>query len=270
MCVYSLIPSLFPFLVLGNLIASSDLSSFASNIFSGVFKGVFHLSENLFTAYIIGLVCGYPAGCIAVCREYERGSISQKEARRAIILCTNASPAFCIGVIGGALGDMKTGIYIYLLQILSGIVTAQILPKCTLSAKNKKCIDKIPFTTAFCNAITDSVQPTFNICGFVIFFSVIAQFTGNYLSNHGFSKHAISILMSFTELSCGVNSTRFLSGFYPACISAFAVGFSGICVIMQLKAIYTEYKVFPHFFVIYKLFSGIILALLTYFVSLII
>ena len=270
MCIYSLIPSLFPFLVLGNLIASSDLSSFASKIFSGVFRGVFHLSENLFTAYIIGLVCGYPAGCIAVCREYKRGGISQNEAERAIILCTNASPAFCLGVIGASLGDIKTGVNIYLLQILSGAVTAQILPKCKLFAKNKKCTDKIPFTTAFCNAITGSVQPTFNICAFVIFFSVTAQFIGNYLSNLGFSRYAISVVMSLAELSCGVNSARLLSAFYPACISAFAVGFSGLCVIMQLKAICTEYKVFPRFFTLYKLLSGIILALFTFFVSLII
>ena len=98
LCLSTVIPSVFPFLFLGPMLASMIPPLPVLRPLGKVLK-IPPGSENLL---LTSFLCGYPAGAKSVYAAWERGQLSGSDARRMLAFCNNAGPAFIFGV-GGAL-----------------------------------------------------------------------------------------------------------------------------------------------------------------------
>lgn len=231
LCANILIPSIFPFMVLTNLLISCGFEGMVKAIIKRPFESIFHLNANLACAYFIGLIAGYPQGAYTVCAIYDKGGCTKGEAERAIAFCNNTGPAFVIAGIGGMYGNIKIGVMLYLLQIsvsmLYGIVTR---PKRISTCPEKADTKEIGFEV-IPRAVTASVIPMLEICGFVIIFSLLC----NLISFAPLPIFAKGFVYVLTEISCGSNFV--CNNQLPIALCGFAVTWSGLCVHLQTHAV---------------------------------
>ena len=251
LCLYTLIPTLFPFFVISRLLISYITPS---NRIGNLFSRLFGVSPSLLSAYIIGLISGFPAGGAAVAQVYENGFCSREEAERALGFCNNTGPAFAVGAVGAMLGNVKFAAVIYFLQIPASVVAAKLLPPVEVSGKKSvKKTRKI----SFADAVKGSILPMATVCAFVIFFSPILAFIRSLLETVGAVPDISAVILALTELSGGI---RYACTFLPLTgafiLCAFACGWSGLSVILQLRTLTGESGLRIKYCVIGKFIQG--------------
>ncbi|MBQ3183282.1 MAG: hypothetical protein IJB57_06410 [Clostridia bacterium] len=231
LCAETLIPSIFPFMVLTNLLISCGFDNMVKSLIKRPFEALFHLNANLASAYILGMISGYPQGAYAIAEIYDKGGCTKDEAQRALAFCNNTGPAFMIGAVGALFGDMRLGRNLFFLQIgvtlLYGILSRPKRISRSPEIKNNKRInfDIIP------KSVTSSVIPMLNICGFVVIFAILCS----WVSLLPLGIEIKAFIYSILEIS---NAVKFISRKTPSLpLLAFALFWSGICVHMQTASV---------------------------------
>ena len=102
LCGRVILPSLFPFFVCSNLFLLLGFSTRFSARFGGAAAKLLRLPPAAGSAFLLGLLGGYPAGAQAVGVLYTRGELSEPDAERALAVCNQSGPSFIFGVLGGA------------------------------------------------------------------------------------------------------------------------------------------------------------------------
>lgn len=226
MCYTSVIPSLFPFFILCEFIMAL-LSQFRS---SGTVP-----------VYLSSLVTGFPTGVKNVCTLYKNGVIDRKRAT-ALLHCTaNASPAYIVAFIGICIiKSRKAGIILLISQVLSSFACAVFFGCFKRTEKVSSRINVINITDVACESISSSVSACLYVCGYIIFFGVIADIVSvlgipDIIASilPYFPKEQInSTVIGLIELTRGISMLDFTS--QSAIITAAVIlGFSGISVILQ-------------------------------------
>ena len=174
LCIRCVIPSLFPFLILSSLINNALLGRSLS-VFSPVRKlcGIPEGSESLL---LLGLLGGYPVGAQSVATAYKSGRLSKQAAERMLGFCNNAGPAFVFGLIGTLFSSQTVPWIIWIIHMLSALITGAILPKkgtgtCAISTNKPIQLTK---------ALEKSILIMANICGWVIVFRMIIAVSGRW------------------------------------------------------------------------------------------
>ena len=91
LCAVTVIPSLFPFLVLSELIVSGGIGRLLLRPVSGLLAGLFRLPPDGCCAILLGMFCGFPVGARAAVSAYDAGRLTRDEAERVICASTNPS-----------------------------------------------------------------------------------------------------------------------------------------------------------------------------------
>ena len=99
-CIYSLIPSLFPFMVLSELLVSFGATSLIAKLAGRAFRFLFGISPAGAGAFIPGVLCGFPIGTRIALSLFERGEIDRRSLSHLLCFCNCPSPAFLIGAVG--------------------------------------------------------------------------------------------------------------------------------------------------------------------------
>ncbi len=152
-CGEVVIPSLFPFMVLANFIASGNGADYLSKPFSGAVKWLFRLPEKAVASVLLSFIGGYPVGAALASKLYTRREITLCDAECMLTFAVNASPAMVIFAVGnGMLGSAQLGSLLYgvhiLAAVINGIVFSRILNHMSKSKatstqnKTKKCSDR--------------------------------------------------------------------------------------------------------------------------------
>lgn len=233
LCAHSVIPSLFPFLVLSPML-SDALRVVTQRLFRGRLDG---RSAALLSAYVIGMAAGFPIGALTVLSLYKQGTVGREDAARFLGVCTGASPAFLSGYFGQALwGSAVLGWIAWLIQGLLCFIGFVLLLKKDMSAPTAAVIaeKEAPLTLAQC--ISAAAGRMLQICGCVVIFSVLRAFLCRWLNGW------MAVLFGgMAEMTGGLRDaaalyTEGLMGVQTAVIiSAAVIGFGGICVGMQIS-----------------------------------
>ncbi len=107
-CLYTLVPSLFPFMVLSSFIIHSGISKFIGKLLQPVIQFLFYLPGSAGSVIIMSMIGGYPVGARGCMSLLEQGAITQKQAQRMLYFCVNAGPAFIISVVGSTIAAKCT------------------------------------------------------------------------------------------------------------------------------------------------------------------
>lgn len=277
LCSGVIIPSLFPFIVLGNLFLEMGLPHRVQRLFAPLTKKL-GISGAGSVAFFLGIASGYPVGAITVSEMYGKGAIQKREAEWLLSFCDNSGPAFIVSVAGSAVfHSPRVGFFLYGTHIIAALLTGMIL-----KIGNREYSDtKLPVpVTDFASAFTDSVKSAtgtmLTVCGFVVFFSVLvglldangalSALTGEISYHFGTEPHfARSLLTGILELGTGTSSMLGLSiSAKNLALCAFLLGWGGISVHAQASAVIRDGGLNPAQHAYGKLLHGILSAVITF------
>jgi len=227
MCLESVVPSLFPFLILSGIITTS-FTGVEVKILRPVGRlcGIPSGGESLL---LIGLIGGYPVGAQCIYRAYETGQISKVDAQRMLGFCNNAGPAFIFGITASLFDSLIYPWLIWGIQILSAIAVGAILP-CKSSAA---CYPEPQRKPSITSIIEKSVKTMGIICGWIISANILIGFLEARLAGLLPSEILIALEGSM-ELSNGCINLHKITSHQLRFIYANAfLSFGGLCVWLQ-------------------------------------
>jgi sporulation integral membrane protein YlbJ len=261
LCHRVIVPSVFPFLVISDLLYRvCDFTSL--NCIERFFEKFFKVNGSGFLPFALGCCCGFPLGVKCCVETYESGNISLDEAERLIGFCNNTGPAFVICGVGlGLRQDPIQGIVVYTSMIISAILVGVLFsigkkPSCRYETKRN--VTSFSLT----NSIKNAGLGTVNICAYITFFAcavgLLRAFLGESLPYLFF--------ICFIEIGSAtsiLSKTALISNLTSLAMTSFAIGFSGLSVHLQalsyLKG--TDIKVSRYFMM--KLLQGAVSAIIT-------
>lgn len=234
-CLNTLIPSLFGFMVISKWITDSSLGTILGKPFSPISRFLFRTDPELFPIFLFSLLGGYPVGPRLISEQVKKGIISQKTGQRMLAFCVNCSPAFLISGVSIPLwGSPLPGLIIFSAQAVSCMLIAQITafgkkidaPQ----KKSRQAYEKM--SVAFVGAVSGSVRAMAVICGFVLFFC-------GFFSLFDLIKlpsRAALLLKGFLEVTSGCQMI-IENPFWGTLIACMFTSFGGICVHLQNMAL---------------------------------
>jgi hypothetical protein len=248
-CIRTIIPSLFAFMVISEFIVTSGLYSVISKPFSFAAKHIFHIKPELFSIFLISSVAGYPVGAKMLTKLYTEELTDEKTASEMLGICYMGGPAFFCGTAGIAVySDVKIGLMLFLCVFLANLTVALLsgLKREVPATNGNGSTPALHFSlTDFVGSINSGGAALLKICAAIIFFSTftaIADRTGiiaavsSVLSGiSGLSESdCTAILKSILEIS---NITYLSSDIRLMPVIAALLSFGGLCVILQTEGI---------------------------------
>lgn len=243
LCYTTVIPAVFPFMVISSLIIKLNGHKTLGNFFAIPFHVLFGTSPTASCPVALGFICGYPIGASTAAALYDKGEISKKEFERLLTFINNPSSAFVIGGVGlGLFGSAKLGRLIYLsvllAAILCGIFTRLIYPKDSSKTPDIQADEPISISASLTSAISESATGMLNVCACVLFFSLPGAMIDGIISELGASQVLKAAISGLFEISGGVKSASELSSpMYSLMMSAFCCSWSGLSVHMQIFSV---------------------------------
>jgi sporulation integral membrane protein YlbJ len=128
LCAKTIIPSLFPFLVVADLLVSSGVGERMGGWLSRPICAVFGVSRCGAVVYLLGILCGFHVAARTAAAYVRRGKITTEEMEHLLCFCNVPSAAFVIGAVGVSLyRDAALGRLLYLAALLSAAVVGVLL-----------------------------------------------------------------------------------------------------------------------------------------------
>ena len=240
LCAKRLIPSLFPFMIVSELIIRSELSRAIGKLISPLSKKFFGMSGEAGCAFLLGSLFGFPIGAVMGNKLYERGRLCHIELCRLLCFSSNPGAAFTVLTLGAEhLGSLSCGVLLYLstcgTAILIGVLSKHFFRESkkhsyTQSGEDIPCQTE-PLARLFTDAVRASTLSMLYVCGFIVFFSTIVGSLDTIFnvvdSNNSLSTGLRALMYGSLELTSGL---FFLSpslphnNFLPLC--AAILGFS--------------------------------------------
>lgn len=250
LCVNTVIPTLFPFLVLSELLVKSS-GSLLKGLFSRPMRLLFGVSGAGSFALALGAICGFPVGARTAVGAYDNGLMTKRETERVLAFCSYPSPAFMISTVGATLWrDRTLGILMYVSVLLSGVIygiVSAFFPvrkdRAELGGRIPKAepndnSDGTPLIAILPNAVTSAALATLGICAFVTFFSCAVGLLSHLLSSFLGGALSQALICSVLELTAGAAAT---TAVHPKKLGLLlctaAASWSGLSVHLQVAAI---------------------------------
>ena len=96
---HTVFPTLFPFLIITNLLMSTNCIRLIARLFGPLLNKIFRVSPNGSFAIIAGFLCGYPMGAKISADLTHTKQISPQEGAYLLSFCNNTSPVFIFNFV---------------------------------------------------------------------------------------------------------------------------------------------------------------------------
>ena len=246
LCARAVVPSLFPFMVLSELLVTSGAGEWLTAPLARPLGKLLGLSRAGCCAVTLGLLCGFPIGARCAILSYEKGTMERNECERALACSSIPSSAFLISTVGTTLWkDATFGVALYLSSVFSALLGGFLLYVLQKSKKRKlqqafsSPRVKIQFEAEmFSTAVKKATMNILLICAYVIFFSTLAGAAQMVLDRFFANEAVHAILASFLELSGGVSAATEISNpRFAKMLTGAAVGWSGLSIHCQMLSL---------------------------------
>ena len=274
----TVLPTLFPFLLMSRLLLDSCACSFLNRLFAPLLCRLFCISSQGSFAVIVGFLCGYPMGAKATADLLKSKQITLSEASYLLAFCNNTSPAFLISYI--ILGCFhNSSLLLPSILILYG---TPILLSFFFRAKNpffaKSCAEnkssfessaQVTNTIDFDACLTDSSESIIKIGGYIILFSILLNLLHDFpIANPLFR----ALFLPSLELTNGIAllsktmsvpiTAHSFSLFYSLCMGHAAFG--GWCAIFQTGSMIAKSGLSLKSYILKKLVTALVTSLIAY------
>jgi sporulation integral membrane protein YlbJ len=288
---FSVLPGLFPFMFLTKLITELGFIFKVTKKLDKVSYKIFGTSGISLYAFFMSILSGYPIGAKIISDLYEKGLISEVEAKKMSIFCTTSGPIFVIGTVGTIMfNNFSYGIILYVSHILSSVILGILFNlfsgKDKEQAHQQKSLDGITLTKQSSNIIADCLSDTvnslFTVGAYITLFFLVTEILESlkffvFLSNlispvlkilNLSSSYLQGFLYGLIEVTRGAKTLSYFGDITSLVLVAGIISFSGISIIMQSMAFLKKAKIKMHEFVFAK-FMHMILSMILCFLILV-
>ena len=254
----TILPTLFPFLLVTNLLLHTNGFSYLTHIISPLICPIFRVSPAGSFAVITGFLCGYPLGAKVTADLLRQKVISDREAQYLLSFCNNTSPAFILNfLIWKTLKKpfflMPTFAILFFTPILMSLIFRKYykIPKAAYHTDR----NAIPYTqkhrrlsqncSMLDSCIMDGAEAIVKIGGYIILFSVISTLFSVTGMQHSFAGR---LILSSLEITNGISLLGTLPVFQSYAALLALTSFGGVCSIAQTQCMLheTPLKILPY------------------------
>lgn len=238
LCLRSVVPSLFPFFILSDLLVSSIWGASAHLLrIPGKLFRVPHGAESLLVCSLLG---GYPVGAKEISCACQEGRMSKEDALRLLSFCNQPGPAFLFGMVAPCLGSQ---LYAWLLW---GIILLSAWCVSTLTTPTGKRVAlTVRQPSSPVKAMSGAIRTMGGVCGWIIIFRTVYAFLTRWFL--WLLPNPIQVVISgVLELSSGCAELAQLGDFGIRFVAAaFLLSFGGLCVQMQTASVLGQLPLLP-------------------------
>ncbi len=227
LCLRTVAPALFPFLILSGLMNRCFLGQHLR--FIAPIGRFCRIPTGAESVLLIGFLSGYPVGAKLVAETYFAGHLTKNTAKRMLGFCSNAGPSFIFGMIAAAFTNPFVPWVLWGIHIISALVVGFLLPDTMDDICKLPESKPVPISQMLYNAIKNLAM----ICGWVILFRIALAYLDRLILNC-LSTELQVLIYGVTELSNGCimlnkignDGVRFI-------MASVMLAFGGCCVAMQ-------------------------------------
>ena len=173
------IPALFPFFMVSALLTDTGVTAALGHICARPLWKLYGLPGEAAGALVLGLTGGYPVGVQTAGDLYAAGRLDKAQVERLLGFCNNTGPAFIVGVCGvGVFGSVQAGLMLYVLHILSALLTGLALTRpgrgAPPSAPPHSKTTHPVFSAALVRACERAAETSIKVAAFITLFAVFA------------------------------------------------------------------------------------------------
>jgi len=245
LCVKSAIPSLFPFMVVSELVVRSGAGTWLGRLCAPLLRRIFGVGEAGGTVILLGTLCGFPVGAKSAASLYDEGKISPRELSRLLCIANQPSSAFVTSVVGISLfGSYRFGLLLYAITLLSalmiGICCRFLFPLEVSEQRTTAAMrsDTSPYLSRLTSAVSGAACGMLTVCAFICFFGTLVACLEGLPAMSSLPAPLSALLVGFFELTGGVARAAACT---PATVAAYAaawcLGWSGLSVHFQIMCL---------------------------------
>lgn len=230
LCIRSVIPSLFPFFVLSVWITGTLGSSPVALPKS--LRRVLGIPMGAESLLMLGFFGGYPVGAQNVAQLHDQGQLSRDSARRLLMFCSNAGPAFLFGIVGPQFSAAWMAWCLWGILVVSALLVAELIP----GSPTEK-LTLLPQNMRLAQAVNRSVGNMARVCGWVVLMRIVTVYLDKWLLSDWPKILRITLhgILELTSGCCdlqeiGQESLRFV-------VAAGLLSWGGVCVLCQTASV---------------------------------
>jgi len=243
----TLIPSLFPFMVLCAVITSSGYGAALAKPLGVIWKHLLRVPDEAGAVVLLSLIGGYPVGARGISQLLKRGVIDKSTAERMLCFCVNCGPSFLITAVGvGMLLDKRLGVVLLISQTAATLVigaAVSMRAKVPVAVAAPKPDEK--GGAAFVRAVTGASSSMITVCAFAVLFSgLLALLSSTVLPSYlaaytGISEGIVSAVTGgLFEVTSGCIAAVRLGGDVALLLISLCASFGGLSVIFQVMSFF--------------------------------
>ena len=227
LCIRTLIPSLFPFFVVSNLLTSMMMESTLT--FLKPLGKLCKIDSGCESLLAVGFLGGYPVGAQNIAMSLRSGAISETTAKRMMAFCNNAGPAFLFGIVGTMFPSKWSVLLIWTLHIAGAVLVSFIIPR--NDTEPAKSMNAKPMNLS--RLMEQSIKTMAIVCGWVVLFRLMLHFLDKWILLR-ISAPGQVLLSGILELSNGcVQLSAIDNEGLRFVICSVMLAFGGLCVTIQ-------------------------------------
>lgn len=237
-----MIISLFPFLVLMNVLLKTGLSDLFIRPFYYALRPLLRNSSDAVFVIFFGFLCGFPLGGKSTVDLYKKGRLSKENAEYLLCFANNIGPAYMLGFFLELLSPSSTTIFsifcLYGIPLLYGIFLRYTVYKKQLDkeyAQRKNQSQMYPYQNPISvlpEAVSDSLMQLTMLGGYMIIFNALRIVPHLLFVNH---PNLYIVAQSLLEISGGLLcvSSSIADGILKNICLYAVFSFNGLCCHFQ-------------------------------------
>ena len=254
--MYSLIPSILPFMILSNYIVYSNMSRYISKIIHPVFSKIFHTSENGSYVVFMGFLCGFPLGSKILFDLLKKRKISASEANSLFKYINNPSPSFIICYMSSFYFENFQSKLILLLMMYAPSLIIGIFNfhSADNSFQSSAVSQVFSFTKVLDESIFQALQTLVKLSGYIIVFCIFSTLFSTLANVPSVFKILVACCLEMTSgiFKLAHANLSFLTRLYLSCVFSIL---GGVCVIFQINSVIRNSELNIFTFIKYKILA---------------
>ena len=253
----TVIPSVFPFIILTDFAVRYIHFESVARL-RRLFERIFKINGCGLSAFISGILGGFPLGAHRSIELYKSGKISKDECERLIGFANNASPGYIICAVGGGLlGSVKVGILLYFITILSSVISGAVMGiKKDFSEERAEIAEQ---KYSFVASVKSAAAICISIAAFITAFTILGGVIGLMVKAPSM-KILLLPIFEIGSAAAYISKSGAFSRLCAITAISFSISFSGLSVYAQTASLTEGSGISMMRYVITKLICGLISA----------
>lgn len=264
----SVVPSLFPFMIVTALLTAAGFTEKMSAPLSKL-SGKLRLPPAALPLFFMSCLSGYPAGSRCVAEYCKSCQPSVDNAKKLGVMCSTSGPLFIVGTVGvKAYGDSRSG-YLLLAACLGTVAITSVI-YCLFSRTSPQTSSSIGRQSR-AGALSDiyfgGVSAVLTAGSFIVFFYTLSAVLSD-LKLFALPEFALAPILGkecaaalcagCVEATGGCFALARASGFFALPLTGFLITFGGASIVLQQMCYLEKCGVKYSFFILFKLAQGAI------------